>query len=161
FAGTVCRSFAEASAALRQLADLPTSPKQAERVTERMGAERVAEREAQTAAFQALPLVEKLAAPAGVTPPDLAVVMADGGRLQILDRAPRAPADPPPPTEAAAAGAGAGGEAWDDEPVAAGHWREDKVGLLLTMHSAVSAVDPCPDIPPSFVDATRIPELVR
>jgi hypothetical protein len=29
------------------------------------------------------------------------------------------------------------------------------------MHSEVSATDPCPDIPPSFVDATRIPELVR
>jgi hypothetical protein len=33
--------------------------------------------------------------------------------------------------------------------------------LLLTMHSTVSATDPCPDLPPPFVDATRIPELVR
>src|SRR5262249_45512926 len=29
------------------------------------------------------------------------------------------------------------------------------------MSSEVSATDPCPDIPPAFVDATRIPELVR
>jgi len=32
---------------------------------------------------------------------------------------------------------------------------------LLTMHSEVSATDPCPEIPPSFLDAARIPELVR
>jgi len=102
-----------------------------------------------------LPLVEKFAVPAGVTPPDLAVVMADGGRLQILDRS-RPPADPLGP-----APDGAAAEAWDEEPVPSGHWRQDKGGLLLTMHSAVSVTDPCPDIQPSFVDATRIPELVR
>jgi hypothetical protein len=52
-------------------------------------------------------------------------------------------------------------EAWDEEKVPSGHWREDKVGLLLTRRSDVSATDPCPDIPPSFLDAARIPELVR
>src|SRR5262249_2386445 len=50
---------------------------------------------------------------------------------------------------------------WEEEQVAAGHWREDKGGLLLTMHSAVSATDPCPGIPASFLDAARIAELVR
>jgi hypothetical protein len=110
-----------------------------------------------------LPLVAKFAVPAGVTPPDLAVVMADGGRLQILDRAAHAAADPPLLTAGAAAGGAAvtEAEAWDEEKNPSGHWREDKVGLLLTMRSAVSAADPCPDIPPSFVDAARIPELVR
>jgi hypothetical protein len=58
----------------------------------------------------------------------------------------------PPGTEA---------EAWDEEEVPPGHWREDKVGLLLTMRSEVSATDPCPDIPPSFLDAGRIRELAR
>ncbi len=33
--------------------------------------------------------------------------------------------------------------------------------MLLTMHSVVSAADPCPELPPSFRDAARIPELVR
>jgi hypothetical protein len=47
----------------------------------------------------------------------------------------------------------------DEEEVPSGHWREDKVGLLLTRDSAVSASDPCPDIPQSCVDATRIAEL--
>src|SRR5258707_5344817 len=89
--------------------------------------------------------------------------MADGGRLQILDRARPPAADPPPQAASAAAGPPvvAEAETWDEEEVAATHWREDKVGLLLTMHSAASATDPCPEIPPSFVDATRIPELVR
>jgi hypothetical protein len=51
---------------------------------------------------------------------------------------------------------------WDEEPPApSGHWREDKVGLLLTMKSDVSAVDPCPEIPASFLDVVRMPKLAR
>src|SRR5262249_7760714 len=86
YAGTASRSFAEGSELLERLADLPVSAKQVERVARRIGSERMAERDAAVAAYQALPLAEKFAVPAGVTPPDLAVVMADGGRLQILDR---------------------------------------------------------------------------
>jgi hypothetical protein len=188
YAGTVSRSFAEGSELLERLADVPVSAKQVERVTRRIGHERVAERDAEVAAYQALPLVEKFQVPPAVTPPDLAVVMADGGRLQILDRSEQAAAVSPPRAEAgneavasaaegdaradsatggvAACGneavASAAEEAWEEEEkVAAGHWREDKVGLLLSMHSEVSATDPCPDIPASFLDAARIPELVR
>jgi hypothetical protein len=163
YAGTVSRSFAEGSELLGRLAELSVSAKQVERVARRIGQERVAEREAAVAAYQALPLAEKFAVPAGGTPPDLAVVMADGGRLQILDRTASPGADPPPGAEGAAAEAPAvtEAEAWDEEQGPSGHWREDKVGLLLTMHSAVSATDPCPEIPPPFVDATWISELVR
>jgi hypothetical protein len=163
YAGTVSRSFAEGSELLERLGDLTVSAKQVERLARRIGAERVAERDAAEAAHQALPLAEKFAVPAGVAAPDVAVVMADGGRLQILDRASRPPAGPLPGDEGGAAGApvGAADEAWDAEETPPGHWREDKVGLLLTMRSQVSATDPCPDVPPSFVDATRIPELVR
>lgn len=160
YAGTVSRSFAEGSDLLERLADVSVSAKQVERVARRIGSERVAERDADVAAFQALPLVEKFALPAGVQAPDLAVVMADGGRLQILERVAQAAADPSPPF-ADAVPAGAADETWDEEKPAAGHWREDKVGLLLTMHSVVSATDPCPQLPSAFVDANRIPELVR
>ena len=86
YAGVAARSFRQASEVLDKLADLPIPEKQVERVTERIGAERVAERVAEVASFQALPLTEQFAVPAGVTPPTLAVVMADGGRMQILDR---------------------------------------------------------------------------
>jgi hypothetical protein len=154
YAGAVSRSFAEGSELLGRLAEQSVSAKQVERVTRRAGAERVAERDAAVAAYQALPLAEKFAVPAGVQAPDVAVVMADGGRLQILDRAPRPAAEPPP-------GAAAEDEAWEEEKAPPGHWREDKVGLLLTMQSRVSATDPCPDLPPSFRDAARVPELVR
>jgi hypothetical protein len=187
YAGIVASSFGQASQVLHKLADLPIPEKQVERVTERSGAERVAERAAAVAAFAALPLAEKFGVPAGVTPPALAVVMVDGGRLQILDRsqpkepaataggtagnAPRTAADvSPPPTEAPAPNAiGAPAavrpeEAWEEETAAdgkAGHWREDKIGLLLGMDSVVSDRDPCPEIPACFVDPTRILKLVR
>lgn len=173
YAGTVSRSFAEGSELLKRLAELPVSVKQVERVTRRIGDERVAERDAEVAAYQAWPLVAKFAVPAGVTPPDLAVVMAAGGRLQILDRTgaaavavPPSPADTAavaePPSAATPPGAAAEeGEDWEEEKAPSGHWREDKIGLLLTMKSAVSATDPCPDIPAAFLDAARIPELVR
>ena len=155
YAGVAARSFRQASEVLEKLADLPIAEKQVERVTERIGAERVAERDAEVASYQALPLSEKFAVPAGVTPPALAVVMVDGGRMQILDR--RSKGEKP----AASAGPA---EPWDGDEERdgkAGHWREDKVGLLLVMDSVASARDPCPAIPPSFVDATRIPKLVR
>ena len=164
YAGTASRSFAEASALLKQLADLPTPEKQVERLTRRIGAERVAERQAAVAAFAALPLAEKFAAPSCVTPPELAVVMVDGGRLQIRD----APQDSTLPASATAAKAAdkttlAQTEEWEEAEVAcrSGHWREDKVGLLLTMTSAAMALDPCPEIPASFLDVVRIPKLVR
>jgi hypothetical protein len=151
---------------LHKLADLPVPEKQVERVSERIGAERVAERQAEVAAYQALPLTAKFAVPAGVTPPDLAVVMTDGGRLQILERRPP-PADPPAdpaPGGDPAALRPAPEEEWEEDEGgsrSARHWREDKVGLLLTMQSQVSDVDPCPEIPAAFVDPTRIPKLVR
>jgi hypothetical protein len=160
YAGTVSRSFAEGSELLKQLAELSVSAKQVERVARRIGSERVAERDAERAAYQALPLVERFAVPAGVQAPEVAVVMADGGRLQILDRMAQPVADPSP-AAVDAPPAEAAGETWDEEKPAAGHWREDKVGLLLTMQSVVSATDPCPELPPSFRDAARIPELVR
>jgi hypothetical protein len=158
----VSRSFAEASALLGELAELSVSAKQVERVARRTGTERVAERDASVAAYQALPVVQKFDVPAKPPSPELAVVMVDGGRLQIRER------HPPPPTPAGQPakppGTGAAEEAWDEEEVpsaTARYWREDKIGLLLTMQSAVAENDPCPEIPASFVDAARIPELAR
>jgi hypothetical protein len=67
--------------------------------------------------------------------------------LQILDRSKRDPDS----TETA-----------DDDPSERnGHWREDKIGLLMTMTSKVSENDPCPEIPENFIDPTRIFKLAR
>lgn len=164
YAGIAGRSFAQADEMLERLADLTVGAKQVERLTESIGDERVVERDAATAAFKALPLVEKFAVPPGVTPPEQAVVMTDGGRLQILDRAAAALAaaespDARPPDAARSAPTEAD---WEETPAPQkGHWREDKVGLLLSMASEVSAADPCPDIPASFLDVLRIPKLAR
>jgi hypothetical protein len=40
-------------------------------------------------------------------------------------------------------------------------WRDSKVGVLLTMHSEELIYDPCPEIPPSFLQLDRIVNLVR
>jgi len=166
YAGRVSRSFAEGSQMLEQLAELEVSAKQVERVTRRIGEERVAERESEVSAYQALPLVEKFGVPAGASPPEVGVVMVDGGRIQILERGaqPSAAAQAQPLAGAKVAAESAADEAWEEavEPAEkAGHWREDKVGLLVTIESAVSPSDPCPELPAAFGDVLRIPRLVR
>lgn len=149
YAGVNNTSFEVGSQDLKELAELTVSAKQVERVTRRIGGERCAERDREVQAFQALPLTQKYEAPAEVSGPELAVVMVDGGRLQIRQE------------DAAAA------EANSDETTPAAdenhgrHWREDKIGLLMTMKSKVVAEDPCPEIPENFVDPTRILKLAR
>lgn len=82
----------------------------------------------------------------------------DGGRLQILERTAHGQAVVPAAAE----------DIQDDlavpEPTPAKKplpWREDKIGLLLTMTSVVHAVDPCPHIPQAFVNAEGIAKLAR
>ena len=147
YAGVNNTSFAQGSADLLKLAEVNVSAKQVERVCKRIGAERVVERQEAVAQYQALPLTQRKEAPAGVTAPALAVVGCDGGRLQILERS----GTPIEAEEASTAEDGRRGK----------HWREDKIGLLQTMQSAVAESDPCPEIPESFVDPTRILKLAR
>lgn len=147
YAGVNNSSFEQGSQDLSKLAEVEVSAKQVERVCKRIGAERVDERNEAVEAFQALPLTERKATPVGVQTPELAVVGCDGGRLQILDRS------------------GAKVEAEEANAAVDGgrskHWREDKIGVLQTMKSVVSASDPCPEIPECFVDPTRILKLAR
>ncbi len=135
---------------------MTVSAKQVERVTKGIGRERCVERDDAVASYLALPLVQRKGVPAGVTPPPVAVVGVDGGRIQIRERAAAAETSSaeassaeasPPPSEAAARGGR--------------HWREDKIGLLMGMESTVSASDPCPHIPEGFLDPTRMGQLAR
>jgi hypothetical protein len=148
YAGTTHGSFELGKQALQELADVVVTTKQVERLTEHIGSERLAERNEAVAAFAALPLTEKHQSPAGVASPKVGVVMVDGGRLQIRTRG--ADAQTPDADEEVPAGRERGK-----------HWREDKAALLLTVASAVSANDPCPEIPETFVDPTRILKLAR
>jgi hypothetical protein len=154
YAGTKHPSFGQGSEALAELAGLAVSEKQVERLTKRIGLERVAERDRDVAAYLALPLTEKVDSPVE-HPVDLAVVEMDGGRLQILNRRGTA-------TESSKAKATeAEAESELDESERSGHWREDKIGVMMTMTSSVRAEDPCPEIPEHFVDPTRIVKLAR
>jgi hypothetical protein len=165
-AGVQNTSFASGSVNLQVLAGLKIPEKQVERLTKGIGQERLEQRASQVQAFLELPLMERVAAPAHS--PDLAVVSMDGGRLQILDRrapaagpseaggcettAPASPQEPPesePESES------------DQDQRRKSHWREDKIGLLMTMTSEESNEDPCPMIPDIFVNPLKIPKLVR
>jgi hypothetical protein len=163
-AGAQNTSFASGSENLQVLAGLKIPEKQVERLTKSIGQERLEQRESQVQAFLERPLMERVAAPASA--PKLAVVSMDGGRIQILDR--QAPAAEPSDTGACQRPAPASapeppedeGEA-DQDPHRHGHWREDKIGLLMTMTSEESREDPCPKIPETFVNPLKIPKLVR
>jgi hypothetical protein len=85
YAGTQHPSFAQGHKALAALAGLNVAEKQVERLTERIGQERVDQQDQAVRDFLALPLIEKCRSPVA-NPPDLAGVEMDGGRLQILDR---------------------------------------------------------------------------
>jgi hypothetical protein len=159
YAGTKHPSFGQGSEALAEMAGLAIPEKQVERVTKRIGHERVSERDREVQAYLALPLMEKVRSPID-QPVDLAVVEMDGGRLQIFDRRNiTAPA-----SEEGSQTQGIGlpdREDDEEEEPRQGHWREDKIGVLMTMTSEVSVTDPCPEIPEHFVDPTRILKLVR
>jgi len=164
------------------LAGLKVPEKQVERLSKGIGHECVERRQSQVQAFLGLPLMERVAAQPHS--PDLAVVSMDGGRLQILDRrapaagpsdagtrqgsAPPSPPGPPPSDGVGASEAAGGSNDDDDEDEDEeadrhrhGHWREDKIGLLMTMTSAEASEDPCPKIPETFVNPLKIPKLAR
>lgn len=175
--GTRCRSFVEAHDSLLDGPALDVCPKKIERLVQQVGQERIDERDALVKHFEQLPLAERFSVPAGVVAPDLAVIMTDGGRLQLRSdfNMPAAQAPAPQTREAPAsqasedsalpsAAAGPAEEnAKSEEEIEENkkHWREDKVGLLMTMHSEPSATDPCPEIPPSFLDFQRVSQLAR
>jgi len=137
YAGVQSRSFAQGSRDLRVLAELEVSPERVRRATEHVGDERVAERDAQAAAYESLPIPERRKVPVDQPIPAVACVQMDGGRLQVFDR------EEP--------------ERNEDETF----WREMKVGCLWSMTSKVSAEDPCPQLPASFVDPERMRKMVR
>ena len=137
YAGTQATSFPQGARDLNELAELDVSAERVRRATERIGKERVLERDAQAAAYEALPIPAQHTVPADQPTPAVACVQMDGGRLQLFDRA-----EP---------------QRNEDETF----WREMKVGCLWSMTSEVSTEDPCPQLPASFVDPARMQRMVR
>jgi hypothetical protein len=132
------------------------------RATLRIGEERLAQRDLLVAAWDELPLAERGRSPiAGV--PDLAVVMTDGGRVQILPddditEGETPQKEPAPPTTLGDPGA----EAQQADGQRRGRfWRENKVAAVMTMSSEVHQVDPCPRLPETFSDPLVVLKLAR
>ena len=124
-------SFALAATMLQELAEIAISGPHIRHITERIGAELCAKRDAQTprSAVQKLP-------PRVANVPALAVVEVDGGRFQV---------------RASDQGRGVHDPAW----------KEDKIACLVTMRSTAQETDPHPDLPACFTDPPRVAALVR
>jgi hypothetical protein len=134
-------SFEQARMLLEHLAQLQIDAKHIERVSHRIGRERSQERDQRVRQFEQKTLMERKSKPAGVTPPVVAVVGVDGGRLQIRGQP--------------------GDEDQADAEHRGKHWREDKIGLLMSMTSEEQPVDPAPEVPASFLEPTRMEKLTR
>lgn len=126
-------SFDSARESVAETIEVELVTKRIERLTERIGCERVFERECATLAWENLPLIEKLTVPKGVKPPQVVCVSCDGGRMRRCDLP-------------------------DD---AKSHWCETKVGVLLELEPCSHAEDPCPQLPDTFRDLARMDKLTR
>jgi len=113
-----------------------------------VGEARLAERERAVAQLKAIDLPIRRTGCEHQPAPEVAVVMMDGGRYQRRDHfAARG--------ETKTKAQGSSGA----EPKT--HWRETKVGCLLSMTSEVHAQDPCPEIPEEFVHASAVQEIAK
>ncbi len=142
FPGSHASSFQQASKDLKEEAELDISDQRIMRATKRIGQERVAQRKAEEAAWEALPLPEQQDSPREQVP-CVACVEMDGGRIQIRNRN----EELSPKKE--------------EESRKGRFWRETKVGCLLSMTSETFASDPCPAIPKIFVDPRRMGKISR
>src|SRR5262249_19282640 len=123
-------SFREAAEAVAELAEVTISSRQLDRIARDVGRQLRAERDAQRAGWQAVPLEPRVAAR-----PAVAGVEVDGGRLQIR-------------------GEGQGPGAHDAA------WREDKIAILATMSRVTSDDDPEPELPGCFRDRAYVEKVI-
>ena len=138
--GELLKSFPQAASAVDQLLGLTIGRMRFERVTERIGGERVTERDRDAEQVGQLRLMDKIDGPVGVTPPVVGAVMADGGRFQQNIA----------------------------QPDSGKHWYEYKAGLCLTLGSLLDADDttapqgdPCPQVPLSLLNFEHVETLTR
>jgi hypothetical protein len=155
-------SFAEGSRTLEELTGLAISCKQVQRVTEKIGAERVEERQQGVETYEGLPLPQRRLSPRQPVPRVVAVSM-DGGRYQQTsaeNKAAQAPAQKCP-SEAGSAAETVLDDCTAESSSEGSHWREFKAGCLITLASEEAARDPCQNIPSSFLDHDHVARLSR
>jgi hypothetical protein len=165
YAGSNCPSFEQAKDFLHHLAEIDLDVKMVHRATLRIGEERLAQRDLLVETWDELPLIDKGRSPSADVP-QLAVVMTDGGRVQILPDEEnndvtegKTPQNEPPP--AAAADAPDAGVEQADGQRRGRFWRENKVAALMQMSSEVHQADPCPELPEVFSDPLVVLKLAR
>jgi len=138
WAGANSNSYESAAAGLAQLADLNLSPKQVRRMVVQVGEVRLAERDDAVEQLQGMSLPKRRAGSQASLPPELAVISMDGGRYQRRDNF------------------------RGQSPQTRGkHWRETKVGCLLSMNSPVHASDPSPQFPRWLATSAAVAELAK
>lgn len=153
WAGANEGSYLGAQESLQELANASVAMKQVRRLTTAIGEAAVEERDKQVLAHSQRPLMERLTAPANGPQPDCVAVLMDGGRYQRRDGF--APRGDHPDFEARWAKFVA------TDRSAATHWREDRVGLVLSLASKASAVDPHPEFPAWLASADVVRELAK
>jgi hypothetical protein len=138
WAGANNGSYPMAADALEQLAGLRLSPKQVRRMVSQVGQARLAERDAAVEQLRTMPLPKRRAGSKASEPPQLAVISMDGGRYQRRDNFRQ------PMRESRGK-----------------HWRETKVGCLLSMESEVHVCDPAPEFPVWLATSAAVAELAK
>jgi len=140
FMGILLKSFPQGETAVRKLMEMILGRKRIERLTERIGDERVEERKSEVEAFQNLTLMEKLAGPKGVDPPTSACAMSDGGRYQNTIQN-------------------------SDSKT---HWHEYKAGFCAELEGRADGIeagedapDPLPEVPKLLLNLEEVETLTR
>lgn len=149
-AGIRAASFAEASEALRELAEVQIRPERVRRACGHVGQDLVDQQQRLQEAYQAKSLPERTRGkPAGVVVPQIACVMADGGRYQRLDRCQDQPACGEPKQKPC--GTARKGK----------HWKESRIALLATMSGSQYDVDPQGELPQALRYASVAEKLTE
>jgi hypothetical protein len=131
YSGTTAVSFSKASRDLANLSDLTISDERVRRACGRVGSDLIVEQQRLQEAFQSQPLPEQsYGKPGDVESPEMACVMCDGGRYQLLDRSVGSPG-----RRSARKGE---------------HWKESRIGLLVSMSGEQHDSDPQPTLPPEL-----------
>jgi hypothetical protein len=139
WAGANNGSYPLAAAALEQLAEIRLSPKQIRRMVSQVGGARLAEREQAVEQLQTMPLPKRREGSQASQPSELAVISMDGGRYQRRDNFRRQ----------------------ENHKPERKHWRETKVGCLLSMKSEVHDCDPAPRFPAWLATRAAVAELAK
>lgn len=144
YVGTLLKSFPMGERAVEKLMEMIIGRKRIERVTERIGGERLEQAEEEVTAFEKLTLMKKVNGPENVTAPKSAAVMLDGGRYQRTEQNPDATSEK------------------------STHWYEYKAGLCLQLEgrrdgagAGPDAPDPDPEVPEFLLNIASVEKLTR